>query len=271
MKLTHFALAGLAVTLAAGLYLTLNADMDGRMEQLQVQSDRQMQDLQRSIKELKIQQAQAPTPAEQVKEAVAEDLKGTASAVKKAGDALVKNLQTEANTLGARPKGAGDIVNTAGTKAEEVGAAIKEKLQIEPPLVDNPGDQEAARIAREEQSVLNANGVGMDRVAIEAAVAANAVAEGKALNPVQSVIASTAAIARIKVSDNDGYVVLDAGMNVRLMKGDRFAVRRGTAIIARVTIGDTVEATESVADVDPNTLVTGMVLEPGDEIIKFDR
>ena len=49
------------------------------------------------------------------------------------------------------------------------------------------------------------------------------------------------------------------------------AVRRGTALIGRVTIGDTIEETRSVAEVIPRHLVKGMVLQKGDEIIKFDQ
>ena len=70
---------------------------------------------------------------------------------------------------------------------------------------------------------------------------------------------------------NEGFVILDRGLNANLAKGDAFAVRRGTALIGRVTIGETIEETRCVAEVIPRHLVKGMVLAKGDEIIKFDQ
>ena len=289
MKITHFAVAGLSVALAAAVYLTLNADMDGRMSEMQAHNDKQWQQMQQSLKELKNQPAPAP-----VKEAVAaasEKLKSAASEAQAAAKELTSDLNDAAaeriakvksdveenidDVTGAAAKKGQELANTVRSKAGELANGVRDKIQTDPPLLDedNAADPEAARIAREERNILNATGVGMDRVALETAVAANAVPEGKAFNQIQSLVASQPPIARIKQADkrSDEFVVLDAGMNAKLMKGDRFAVRRGTAIIARVVIGDTIRATESVAEIAPNTLVTGMVLEAGDEIIKFDR
>jgi outer membrane lipopolysaccharide assembly protein LptE/RlpB len=51
MKLTHFALTGLFLLLAAGMYLTMKTDMDGRMEEMKADADRKYELLQKAIKE----------------------------------------------------------------------------------------------------------------------------------------------------------------------------------------------------------------------------
>jgi len=74
-----------------------------------------------------------------------------------------------------------------------------------------------------------------------------------------------------RAADRAGFVVLDEGQNKGIAKGDRFAVRRGTVIVARIVVGNTVEPSQCVADIVPNTLVSGMSIKNGDDIIQFDR
>ena len=90
----------------------------------------------------------------------------------------------------------------------------------------------------------------------------------------QELIMAQPSIAKVKDANpaaNEGFVILDHGSNANLAPGDSFAVRRGTAIIGRVIIGQTVEVTQCVGEVLPQKLVAGMVVQKGDELIKYDR
>jgi hypothetical protein len=255
MKLTHIALAGLALLLAAGVYLTLKTDMEGQMSDLKTTNEKQWLQFQQSMKEMADAQKAAADLAAAKEKAAAE------AAKKPAENAVPKGEEVAA--LPIRGRTPDSIRATPGEAA----------IQDTPPNLDG-SDPVAARIEREEQNILNSSGAGVDRIALEtAAAAARDLNAEKPLKPLQSIIASQPAIARIKQAEtsNADFVVIDAGLNAKLMRGDRFAIRRGTAIIAKVSIGSTVEPTQSIAVIEPGSLVPGMALENGDELIKYDR
>ncbi len=90
------------------------------------------------------------------------------------------------------------------------------------------------------------------------------------ISRLQERIKQQTAIAKISDARTSAdFVVIDAGKNANITPGDIYAVRRGTAIVARLVIGDTVEANEAIANV--KKLVTGMTLQNGDELILFDE
>ena len=67
-----------------------------------------------------------------------------------------------------------------------------------------------------------------------------------------------------------GFVELDAGKNRQLEKGMVFHVRRDAVLVAQITIGETVEDTVSIADVDPKSIPVGVVLKQGDEVVLYN-
>jgi hypothetical protein len=121
-----------------------------------------------------------------------------------------------------------------------------------------------------ERDILNNSTPEAERTALETAGVPEAAPSGRRLTKTQQLVLAQPAIARISENKEDtGFVIIDRGTRAKLVKGDAFAVRRGTAIIGRVAIGDTIEDDMAVADI--KSVVTGMQLEIGDEIIKFDQ
>ena len=121
-----------------------------------------------------------------------------------------------------------------------------------------------------ERDILNNSTPEAERTALETAGTPEAAPSGRRLTKTQQLVLAQPAVARISENKEDtGFVIIDRGTRAKLVKGDAFAVRRGTAIIGRVVIGDTIEDDMAVADI--KSVVTGMQLEVGDEIIKFDQ
>ena len=76
------------------------------------------------------------------------------------------------------------------------------------------------------------------------------------------------AMAKVIESHNDqGFAVINAGKDKQLASGMKFDVRRGDGLVGRVIVGDTVEAAESVVDIDPSVTLPGVRIENGDELI----
>jgi hypothetical protein len=85
----------------------------------------------------------------------------------------------------------------------------------------------------------------------------------------QSLLASLPAIARVKEAfPNDGFVLIDAGSRKNLTAGMQFNIRRGASLIARVTLTDSIEEDEAIADIQPRTLSPGVTPKAGDEIVQ---
>ena len=47
----------------------------------------------------------------------------------------------------------------------------------------------------------------------------------------------------------------------------KFDVRRGDGLVGRVIVGESIEATESVVDIDVTAALPGVSIEAGDELI----
>lgn len=278
MKITHFAVAGLFLLLAAGIYLTVQSDMDGRMaeqkseyERMRAESDKKYEQLEKAIREQKAPGAVADASAD-IKATVAGKSDAATAAAKKgiaSGKTALNppDAGTEAADAVDRVKqGLEDVSNNLTSAANDVTGEISG--------ADETAEQRL--LDKEQREVLNTSGVGAERIALDNAKVTSELREisGTRMTTLQSQILAQPAIARVdnaNAAANEGFVILDRGRNANLAKGDAFAVRRGTALIGRVVVGETIEETRCVAEVLPRHLVKGMVLAKGDEIIKFDQ
>ena len=282
MKMTHFAIAGLFLLLGAGIYLTVQTDMDGRMEQqkadferMRAESDKKIEQLEKTMRDQK-----APTAVADA----ATDLKATAKNEADAAAAQVKKgIANVKSALDQQLPAENEIKDTAANakkgltgRANDLAAAAKAAVDGAGDNLTETADEAAQRILEKEQDVLNNTGVGDVRIARDTAEVTGAIPDNLAprLTNIQTQIMAQPAIAHVENANaaaNEGFVILDRGLNANLAKGDAFAVRRGTAIIGRVVIGETMEETRCVAEVLARHLVQGMVVQKGDEIIKFDQ
>lgn len=270
MKLQHIALACLCTLLAAGVYLTIKSDMDAQLEEqkaLNRQLVEQMRNLDRKMEEKTEVAAEAvPAAKPEVPKAVASV--DPAEAVRR-GEGVPADsgeMASAAVTVPVEP-GREEI-----DPASEPGVTVRGGAAVN--SVNAGAAPEAPGVGLEgerERDILNTSLPETDRAALETADVPDAgFAAGKRLTKTQQIVLAQPAIARISQNKEDaGFVVIDRGKRANLVKGDAFAVRRGTAIIGRVVIGDTVEDEMAVADI--KNVVTGMTFEIGDEIIKFDQ
>jgi hypothetical protein len=75
-------------------------------------------------------------------------------------------------------------------------------------------------------------------------------------------------IAEVKHYAKDyGFVEITAGAARKIDKDQSFAIRRDSAIIARIKVTE-VDADSAVADVDSRSLTPGVTIEVGDEVIQ---
>lgn len=99
-------------------------------------------------------------------------------------------------------------------------------------------------------------------------------AEAKGINtntltPLQKQVQDAKPVAKVKtVVKEQGFVIIDAGSKGGIIKGTAFDIRRGNAVLAKIRVTDTIEESESVADLDLASIPTGITIEPGDEIIQ---
>ena len=71
----------------------------------------------------------------------------------------------------------------------------------------------------------------------------------------------------IEIHQDQGFAVINAGKDKQLAAGMKFDVRRGDGLVGRVIVGDTIEAAESVVDIDNTVTLPGVRIEAGDELI----
>lgn len=90
-----------------------------------------------------------------------------------------------------------------------------------------------------------------------------------AITPLQRQILGMPVLGQVTSYHKDGgFVVIGAGKRQQLAPGMKFDLRRGSAIVGRVTLS-TVEDNESVADLDPRSVPAGVIVETGDEVIQM--
>ena len=235
MKLTQFAFAAMLVLLMVAGYLTVKSDLKSDLDSRQdAQNDFNKEVLARMEDIAKKQTAPAPVATAQP---------------------AVPVLAAPMPAALPQPP-----VNPAAAEALAAAAAISSTAPLAP--ANDP------RMLEDERKVLNP-GV-TDRVA-EDSLNLPATLEGQPLTTIQRRIAAAPAIARVKqYAVKEGMLVLDRGTNVGLKAGDMFSLRRQAAAIGRVRISETIEASECVADIMPNSMPPGMLPEAGDEVIQFD-
>lgn len=113
---------------------------------------------------------------------------------------------------------------------------------------------------------LNGSDQGTEQLSIEKVMAS----QDFALTPMQKQVRDTPPIARIKtVLADEGFVVLDSGLDQNLQSGMNLAVRRQYYIVAKLIVGDTIDTSESVANIAPNSIPTGIELRAGDAVIPW--
>ena len=248
MKLQHIALACLCTLLAAGVYLTIKSDMDAQLEE-QKAYNKQLIEKMSSIEKRIEEQPAASAPA--------------APAAVPSAVPTVTNVP-EAPTPPAAPRKEINPDSPPGATVRS-GTAIN---SADPGAA--PPELSSAEMEERERDILNNSTPEAERAALETAGTPEAAPSGRRLTKTQQLVLAQPAVARISENKEDtGFVIIDRGTRAKLVKGDAFAVRRGTAIIGRVVIGDTIEDDMAVADI--KSVVTGMQLEVGDEIIKFDQ
>ncbi len=231
MKLTQFALAAIIVLLAVAGYLTIKSDIDGRLADQNAFNEKLLS----RVEDLAKKQA-APAPM----------------VVPSVAPAPVPSVQTPAAAPPRDPQ---------AMEALAAAAAIPPDAPLA--AEDDP------RMLEDERGVLN---LGADnRVATES-LDLPAPGENQALTRVQQRIAALPAIARVKdYAAKEGMIVLDRGTNANLQAGDSFALRRGSAVIGRIRLSETIQDTESIADVVPGSMPVGMLPEATDDVIQFEQ
>ncbi len=87
------------------------------------------------------------------------------------------------------------------------------------------------------------------------------------LTPMQQKVKNAGAIGAVVHFDAQwAFVVVGVGSERGIKVGDSFAVRRDHFVIARVEISEVKEG-QSIANLVPDSLEPGMVIQSGDEII----
>lgn len=278
MKLTHFAVAGLVLLLGAGIYIVMQEDMDGKLKEQQADFNRKIEQMNRTMKEQQESAAALAKAADDLKERAATGVKDTKAAMGKTASKAERAIDRAVNETTGEVKEATDEL---GEKMKGLARSLenrdpREDSVLTPVPRNNAAAEEElpGELMEKERDILNSTGVGADRIAQETASATGELEDNSQKRTrMQSMIAAQPAIARIKnaeKAEESGFVVLDRGLDANLAKGDTFAVRRGTWVIGRVAIGDTVRDNESVADV-VRVDARGMALQKGDELIKFDQ
>lgn len=88
------------------------------------------------------------------------------------------------------------------------------------------------------------------------------------LTALQKQLLGMPAVAQVTEVHNDqGFAVINAGKNKQLASGVKFDVRRGDGLVGRVIVGESIEATEAVVDIDSAFKLPGVSIEAGDELI----
>ena len=88
------------------------------------------------------------------------------------------------------------------------------------------------------------------------------------LTDLQKQLMGAPTLAKVIESHVDqGFAVISAGKDKQLSSGMKFDVRRGNGLVGRVIVGETIDAAESVVDIDTSVTLPGVRIEAGDELI----
>ena len=91
-------------------------------------------------------------------------------------------------------------------------------------------------------------------------------ARGRQLDRDRGLRANTTEAVIQAVNNDWGFVVINSGQNQGFRGDSQLIVRRGETFIAKLTI-TSLSKTQMVADIQPKSLVKGMLVQPGDTVI----
>ncbi len=87
--------------------------------------------------------------------------------------------------------------------------------------------------------------------------------------PLQKQIKEAPAVGKVKaVEAKEGFLVLSMGSNQGLTPGMKFEIRRDSSVLAKITVGETIDLDESVANINTASVPPGVSIEVGDDVIK---
>ena len=99
-------------------------------------------------------------------------------------------------------------------------------------------------------------------------VAAPAAAAPVSLTPLQRRVKLAPALGKVTdVVKEHGFVILDAGKTKQVTVGMKFDLRRDAGVVGRIQITE-VEDGQSIADLDPKSVPTGVEVNKGDDVIQ---
>ena len=145
----------------------------------------------------------------------------------------------------------------------------KEEMTPTSPSLSEPGPA----VATTEMAGTNVLGVSTDTASEPPPIPGGrktpeTVSEIPLLTSKQKLVLDSDVVARIKVAKlEQGFVVIDAGLDKELKAGQTFDVRRSSALVGRVELTEIIEAKESVADVLAGATPPGVKIEEGDELV----
>lgn len=88
------------------------------------------------------------------------------------------------------------------------------------------------------------------------------------LTALQKQLLGMPAVAKVvEIHKDQGFAVISAGKDKHLEKGMKFDVRRGDGLVGRVIVGESIDAAESVVDIDNSAALPGVSIEAGDELV----
>lgn len=141
---------------------------------------------------------------------------------------------------------------------------------ITPPPVPAPASAPLGGLPPAEvmagSGALPGGGLTVPKTVIAAEVAGIAT---NTLTAMQKQVLAAKPVAKVKtVVKDQGFIVLDSGSKQQIVKGMKLDVRRDSSVLGKVTVTDSVEETEAVADMDLASIPAGVSIEPGDELIQ---
>ena len=246
MKITHFAIAGIFILIIAAGYLLMDSATDKKFAAQQDKLNQMME----VISKLK---TPAPAPAPEP------------PAVAQAPEpAMVAVPPPTPSTVAAAPKQKlGPAPMLPGTPAQpqpQVPAVAPAPGTPGAGNVTLPNPAAALSIAAQEKQLLDEQIAQLkDQTA------------PPTYTPLQLKIKNLPAIAKIKSYNSDlAFVEMDAGKNRNIEKGMTFDIRRDSMLVGKVKVSDTIEDASCIADVDIKTVPTGVQIQAGDELVKYE-
>lgn len=230
MKLTQFALAALIVLLVVAGYLTLQNDLDSRLEAQNALNDKMISRMEDLAKNQAAPAPISPSPAP-------------------------APVAAPPPPVLAKPP-----LDPAAAEALAAAAAIPPGAPL--------ASEDDPRMLEDERKVLNLGAPG--RVADDTLTLPTTLAGQPLTKIQQRIVAQPAITSVKEYVQKEGMLVLNHGTDRGLKPNDSFALRRNSAVIGRIRLTETIMENEAVADIIPNSMPVGMLPAAGDDIIQFE-